>query len=58
MLPTHRNYTDPEGGKGNVNGHIIRFREDGDTTTALSFTWDIYLFGAEAKWRATLTYLV
>ena len=43
-----RNYSDPEGGKGNVNGHIIRFREDGDTTTAESFTWDIYLFGAEA----------
>lgn len=44
-----RNYSDPEGGKGNVNGHIIRFRETGDTTTAESFTWDIYLFGAEAS---------
>lgn len=44
-----RYYTDPEGGKGNVNGHIIRLREDGNTTTALSFEWDIYLFGAEAK---------
>ncbi len=49
-----RNYTDPEGGKGNVNGHIIRFREDGDTTTALSFTWDIYLFGAEAKMASNI----
>ena len=44
-----RNYTDPEGGKGNVNGHIIRFREDADKTTATTFKWDIYLFGAEAK---------
>lgn len=44
-----RNYEDPEGGKGNVNGHIIRFHEDGDTTTATTFKWDIYLFGAEAK---------
>lgn len=44
-----RNYTDPEGGKGNVNGHIIRFRENADNTTATTFKWDIYLFGAEAK---------
>ncbi|MDM1756890.1 MULTISPECIES: PhoX family phosphatase [Acinetobacter] len=44
-----RNYQDPEGGKGNVNGHIIRFHEDGNTTTATTFKWDIYLFGAEAK---------
>ena len=49
-----RNYSDPEGGKGNVNGHIIRFREDGDTTTAESFSWDIYLFGAEAKMDANI----
>jgi hypothetical protein len=42
-----RNYTDPEGGKGNVNGHIIRFKEA--NTAATSFEWDIYLFGAEAK---------
>ena len=44
-----RNYSDPEGGKGNVNGHIIRLHEDKDTTTAITFRWDIYLFGAEAK---------
>ena len=43
-----RNYSDPEGGKGNVNGHIIRFHETGGKTTAETFTWDIYLFGAEA----------
>jgi secreted PhoX family phosphatase len=33
---------------GNPNGHIIRLREDGDNTSATSFTWDIYLFGANA----------
>lgn len=32
---------------GNPNGHIIRLREDGDTTAATTFTWDIYLFGAD-----------
>ena len=49
-----RNYEDPEGGKGNVNGHIIRFHEDGDTTTATTFKWDIYLFGAEAKMASNI----
>lgn len=49
-----RSYTDPEGGKGNVNGHIIRLREDGDTTTAQSFKWDIYLFGAEASMASNI----
>lgn len=49
-----RNYTDPEGGKGNVNGHIIRFRETGDTTTAESFNWDIYLFGAETTMASNI----
>lgn len=44
-----RNYNDLEGGKGNVNGHIIRLHEDADTTTATTFKWDIYLFGAEAQ---------
>lgn len=44
-----RNYSDPEGGKGNVNGHIIRFKEAGDKTTATTFAWDIYLFGSEAS---------
>ncbi|MBF7683294.1 PhoX family phosphatase [Acinetobacter sp. B5B] len=35
--------------KGNVNGHVIRFKEQDDKTTALQFQWDIYLFGAEAS---------
>ena len=44
-----RAYMDVDGkkGAGNPNGHIIRFREDGDTATASAFRWDIFLFGAE-----------
>jgi len=34
---------------GNVNGHIIRFKEAGGNHAATSFTWDVYLFGAEAS---------
>ncbi|MCP3733767.1 PhoX family phosphatase [Sphingomonas sp. RP10(2022)] len=45
-----RAYTDPKttGGatNGNANGHIIRFRETGDSSESLTFTWDIYAFGA------------
>ena len=48
-----RNYTDLYAGtkeqKGNVNGHIIRFKETDDKTTAETFKWDIYLFGAESN---------
>ena len=33
---------------GNPNGHIIRLRETGNDSAALTFAWDIYLFGAEA----------
>ena len=45
-----RAYTDLDGKKlsGNPNGHIIRFREDGQPATATTFSWDIFLFGAEA----------
>ncbi|MFW1941679.1 PhoX family protein [Acinetobacter junii] len=42
-------YNNTKTQKGNVNGHIIRFRETADLTTAESFKWDIYLFGAEAS---------
>lgn len=35
--------------KGNVNGHIIRFKEADNMPSATTFKWDIYLFGAEAK---------
>ncbi|TCB79940.1 PhoX family protein [Acinetobacter sp. ANC 4173] len=49
-----RNYSDPEGGNGNVNGHIIRFKETDNKTTATTFTWDIYLFGSEAAMAANI----
>ncbi len=44
-----RAYNDPDGKKssGNPNGHIIRFKETGNLSTATTFTWDIFLFGAE-----------
>jgi len=44
-----RAYNDPDGNKraGNPNGHIIRFKEAGNISTAITFTWDIFLFGAE-----------
>jgi uncharacterized protein len=33
---------------GNINGHIVRMRETGDEGAATSFTWDVYLFGAQS----------
>ena len=33
---------------GNANGHIIRLRENGDTTEATAFRWDVYAFGSGA----------
>ncbi len=36
------------GSPGNVNGHIIRVREVADNTAAVTFTWDVYLFGSES----------
>lgn len=35
------------GSRGNVNGHVIRWRENASDPAAISFEWDIYLFGAE-----------
>ncbi|MFV5365806.1 PhoX family protein [Acinetobacter oleivorans] len=53
-----RNYTDLYNGtkeqKGNVNGHIIRFKETDDKTSAETFKWDIYLFGAEASMASNI----
>ncbi len=48
-----RAYTDganggAQGAPGNINGHIIRVRENGDDGAATAFTWDVYLFGAQA----------
>lgn len=37
-----RNYN----GRGNVNGHIIRWAESNNDHTAMSFEWDVYLFGS------------
>ena len=34
--------------KGNPNGHVIRFKEGGGYADALSFDWDVYLFGARS----------
>jgi secreted PhoX family phosphatase len=46
-----RYYADAKGesvSKGNVNGHVVRWRETGDNHTATTFSWDVYLFGARA----------
>ena len=43
-----RAYTDMKGSSaqtGNPNGHLVRMKEGSSTT---SFSWDVYLFGAEA----------
>ena len=44
-----RAYADNDGiaRTGNPNGHIIRFKETAGESTASSFNWDIFLFGAE-----------
>lgn len=34
--------------QGNVHGHIVRVKETGNEPAALTFTWDVYLFGAES----------
>lgn len=52
-----RYYEDLKGAttqKGNVHGHIIRWREAGSDAAAVSFAWDIYLFGAEATAAANV----
>ncbi len=46
-----RYYADTKGSttsRGNVNGHIIRWKETGNNHAATTFAWDIYLFGARA----------
>ncbi|AWI52755.1 phosphatase [Aquabacterium olei] len=53
-----RGYTDIKGvsttQSGNVNGHIVRIKETGGEPGALTFTWDVYLFGAESAASPTL----
>ena len=67
--PNPRAYTDPklqqgdvvnadppttaQATRGNANGHIIRLRETGDTSEALTFAWDIYAFGSGSDLNAT-----
>ncbi len=44
-----RFYTDPKAGKqgrGNVNGHIIRWAEQDGRADASRFRWDVFLFAA------------
>ncbi len=46
-----RAYTDLKGTasqQGNPNGHLLRVREASAGASATSFTWDVYLFAAEA----------
>ncbi|MFN7727337.1 MAG: PhoX family protein [Rubrivivax sp.] len=55
-----RAYSDTKGTatqQGNVNGHILRLREGNNGTAATAFTWDVYLFGAEAGADAGLVNL-
>jgi hypothetical protein len=44
--------TNAQATRGNANGHVIRLRETGDSSEALSFSWDIYAFGAGADLNA------
>ena len=47
-----RYYNDPREGvaqKGNANGHIIRWVEQGGQAGATGFKWDVYLFAARAS---------
>jgi secreted PhoX family phosphatase len=57
-----RAYTDVRGTSApgeprNVNGHIIRMAEAGGDGAATTFTWDVYLFGAEATASPTMVNL-
>ncbi len=51
-----RAYADSDGkkGSGNPNGHIIRFKETDSASTAVSFKWDIFLFGSEEDAAANI----
>jgi secreted PhoX family phosphatase len=47
--PANPRYYADGSNRGNVNGHIIRWREAGGDASATMFTWDVYLFGAQAS---------
>lgn len=40
--------TDGGSNSGNANGHVVRLREANDSTESLTFSWDVYAFGARA----------
>jgi secreted PhoX family phosphatase len=49
--PNPRVYTDMKGAtaqNGNPNGHILRMKETAAGSAATSFTWDVYVFGAQS----------
>jgi secreted PhoX family phosphatase len=49
--PNPRSYAEPRGETmqtGNPNGHILRLREADSDNAATTFSWDVYLFGAQA----------
>jgi secreted PhoX family phosphatase len=49
--PNPRAYTDLKGTSvqaGNPNGHIVRMKEGAGGNAATTFSWDVYLFGAES----------
>ena len=49
--PNPRAYTDMKGTtaqNGNPNGHILRMKEGAGASAATTFSWDVYLFGAES----------
>ncbi|HRH87989.1 MAG TPA: PhoX family phosphatase [Rubrivivax sp.] len=53
-----RSYRDAYGGgapgsAGNINGHIIRIAEAGGAAGATTFSWDVYLFGAQSDASTT-----
>ena len=45
------------GAAQNVNGHILRMRENNDESVATGFRWDVYLFGAQADANPALVNL-
>jgi uncharacterized protein len=55
-----RAYSDANGTatlQGNVNGHIVRMKDQGGDASATTFAWDIFLFGAQADATAALVNL-
>lgn len=43
-----RSFRSGQDSLGNAYGHVIRWAEDGGYADALSFRWDVYLFGSRA----------